>query len=103
MPRLIWTATRGVMEILGLEKHQSETQYLEGKFRVNFEWQQSGNVLLLCCRSVAAFFDPNPLSGNKQATCCRFAIPYIQWRHRLRCQANPTNRARFRTRTRLLY
>ncbi len=93
MPRLIWIATRGVMEILGLVPSQSETQYLEEKFRVIFKRQQSGNVLLLCCRSVAAFFVPNPLSGNKQATCCRFAIPYVQWRPRLQCQANPTNRA----------
>ncbi len=34
MPKLIWIATRGVMEILGLVPFQSETQYLEQKFRV---------------------------------------------------------------------
>lgn len=35
------------MEILGLVPFQSETQYLEQKFRVIAEWQQSGNARLL--------------------------------------------------------
>jgi hypothetical protein len=71
MPRLIWIATRGVMEILGLVPCQSETQYLEEEFRVPVERQQSGNMLLLRCRSVAAFPGQNPVSGNRLATCCR--------------------------------
>ena len=45
MPRLIWLATRALMEILGLDPYQSETQYLEGKIRVSAKRHQSGNTV----------------------------------------------------------
>jgi len=57
MPMLIWRATRGVMEILGLVPFQSETQYLEQIFRVIAEWQQGGNMLPLRCHSAATNLD----------------------------------------------
>jgi hypothetical protein len=41
--RLFRIATRGVMEILGLDPYQSETQYLEGFFRDLAERKYGGN------------------------------------------------------------
>jgi hypothetical protein len=41
MHRLIWIATRGVMEILGLDPYQSETQYLQPIFQIGW----SGNKM----------------------------------------------------------
>ena len=90
---LIVLGREALMEILGLVPCQSQTQYLEERFRVTAEWQQRGNEVATCCCSVAAFIDPDPLRGNKPATCCHFKKPYVQWRRRLRCQVNPTNRA----------
>ena len=48
-----------MMEILGLDPYQSQTQYLEGKFRVTEKWKQSGYavaaLLLLCIRFVSTW------------------------------------------------
>ena len=43
MHRLIRIATRGVMEILGLDPYQSQTQYLQAKLGAIAERRQSGD------------------------------------------------------------
>ena len=57
------------MEILGLDPYQSETQYLEEKFRVLGEWQQSGNKFPLNFHFVASTFPLDRCSGNKEEIC----------------------------------
>ena len=72
MPRLIWLATRALMEILGLDPYQSETQYLEGKFRVSAKRQQCGNMFPLRCHFVVAFSRRGHQSGNTVETYFHF-------------------------------
>lgn len=99
--RLIRIATRGVMEILGLDPYQSETQYLEGKIRVIAKRKQSGNavaaLLLLCCLFVSASWRSEKISGNKVETllllCCRFQNTYLQQGQQLQCPENRINQA----------
>jgi len=47
MHSLIWIATRGVMEILGLDPYQSETQYLERFLRAIAKRKYGGNLFPL--------------------------------------------------------
>ena len=44
MSRLFWIAKRGVMEILGLDPYQSETQYLEEFLRESRSGNKSGKI-----------------------------------------------------------
>jgi hypothetical protein len=78
-----------MMEILGLDPYQSQTQYLEGKFRVTEEWKQSGYAVaalwLLCIRFVSTSGHFAGTSGNKADTlltlCCQYLIAYHQRGH----------------------
>jgi hypothetical protein len=78
-----------MMEILGLDPYQSQTQYLEGKFRVTEKWKQSGYavaaLLLLCIRFVSTSGHFAGTSGNKADTllplCCQYLIAYHQRGH----------------------
>ena len=81
--RLIRIATRAVMEILGLDPYQSQTQYLEGNFRGIAKWKQSGNavaaLLLLCCTFVSA--SPNSSKNKRKQNWQHVAVchnPYLQ-------------------------
>ena len=66
--RLIRIATRGVMEILGLDPYQSETQCLEGFFRDVAEWRQSGCMSPPCLLSVSTVYGKSERSGYKVET-----------------------------------
>jgi hypothetical protein len=55
MHRLIWIATRGVMEILGLDPYQSETQY-QTKFGVPARRKYSGNPFPLYFLFISTLF-----------------------------------------------
>jgi hypothetical protein len=78
-----------MMEILGLDPYQSQTQYLEGKFRVTEEWKQSGYAvaasLLLCIRFVSTSDHFAETSGYKAETLlplrCQHLITYHQQGH----------------------
>jgi len=48
MPASCRIATRALVEILGLDPYQSETQYLEEKFRVPTKRKQSEKLFPLC-------------------------------------------------------
>ena len=75
--RLSLIGTEALMEILGLDPYQSETQYLDGKLRAIGERQQRVNLLLACDGSVAAFSHQSRSRGNKGATCCRFKTVHV--------------------------
>jgi hypothetical protein len=64
MHRLILIATRALMEILGLDPYQSETQYLEGKFRALAKRKYSGNLFPLCFLFISTCDHGCPISGN---------------------------------------
>ena len=80
--RHIYICTEALMDILGLDPYQSQTQYLEENFRGIAKWKQSGNAvaapLLLCCTFVSSSPNSSKNSGNKTATCCRLYNPYLQ-------------------------
>jgi hypothetical protein len=75
-----------MMEILGLDPYQSQTQYLQEKIGVRTEWKQSGNAVAalwpLSCLFVASLDRFAKTSGNKEATllllCCQYQITYLQ-------------------------
>jgi len=69
---LIRIATRGVMEILGLDPYQSETQYLDEEFRGIEEWKQSGNMLPLRFHFRLCLPRKRQQSGNMFPLCCLF-------------------------------
>jgi hypothetical protein len=66
--RLIRITTRGVMEILGLDPYQSETQYLEGFLREVAQWRQSGCLSPPCLLSVSTIDRRSERSGYKVET-----------------------------------
>jgi hypothetical protein len=82
--RLIELGIRGVMEILGLDWSlpiQSQTQYLEGIFRVSW----SGDKVDTCCRLVSTLYPLSPISplkwiqtGDEEETCLLFKTTYRQ-------------------------
>jgi hypothetical protein len=84
MHRLIWIATRGLMEILGLDPYQSETQYLQTKFGVPANRKYSGNLFPLCFLFISTFCHPSTKSGNLAEiffhSCFHFRIVHHQWR-----------------------
>ena len=61
-------ATRGVMEILGLDPYQSETQYLEENLRAIGEWRQSGDSLHYGSNQAGMWIQ----GGDKADTCIHF-------------------------------
>jgi hypothetical protein len=71
-----------MMEILGLDPYQSQTQYLEGFFRRIGKRKQSGNVvatlLPLCFHFFTVSGKKRTQSRHKAETCCRFRIHYLQ-------------------------
>ena len=75
------------MEIPGLVPCQSETQYLEGKFRVSAsgnkeepKWKYVSALLLLRFHFVAAFRPPGYRSGNIVEIYFHFTQRQVQWR-----------------------
>jgi hypothetical protein len=95
MPTLIRIATRGVMEILGLDPYQSETQYLEGKFRALAKRIYSGNPFPLCFLFISTPGHVCLKSGNIAEIffhfCFHFRIAHHQWRQQLQCLENHIN------------
>jgi hypothetical protein len=88
-----------MMEILGLDPYQSQTQYLQAKIGVRTKWKQSGNAVaalwLLSCLFVASLDRFAKTSGNKEATllllCCQYQTTYLQRGHKLPCPENHIN------------
>ncbi len=70
--RLIKIGRDVLMEVLGLDPYQSQTQYLEGFFRGIEGWKQSGNGVAAlfppCCHIVSTFPSFRKKSGNKEET-----------------------------------
>ena len=94
--RSLWIGTRGVMEILGLDPYQSQTQYLEGFLRDFPERIQSGYLSPLCIFSVSTQWEKSAKewihSGDKADTCSTFILPIINKPLRIRCQASHFSR-----------
>jgi hypothetical protein len=53
-----------LMEILGLDPYQSETQYLQTKFGVPANRKYSGNPFPLCFLFISTFCHASTKSGN---------------------------------------
>ena len=96
MHRLILIATSALMEILGLDPYQSETQYLEGKFRALAKRKYSGNPFPLYFLFISTSRHFCPKSGNIAEIFFHFyfhfRIAHHQWRQQLQCPENHFNR-----------
>jgi hypothetical protein len=94
--RLIRIATRGVMEILGLDPYQSETQYLEWIFRDFPKRRQSGYLFPLCLFSVSTQPEKSEKSGYEVETerihVSTFILPIFNKLLRIQCPASHFSR-----------
>jgi len=90
--RFIWIATNALMEILGLDPYQSQTQYLEGSFRDFPERIQSGYLSPLCILSVSTQPEKSGKSGytveTRRIHVSTFILTIINQPLRIRCQAS---------------
>ncbi len=71
LPALIMAATRGVMEILGLDPYQSQTQYLGLFHRDSRKRKYSGNLFLPYFLFISTLF---PLQKHTKSTEAIFAM-----------------------------
>ena len=90
--RYIYICTEALMEILGLDPYQSQTQYLEGFFRDFPERRRSGYLSPLCLFSVSTQWEKSGKSGYTMETrrihVSTFKLSIINKPLRIRCQAS---------------
>ncbi len=94
--RYIYICTEALMEILGLDPYQSQTQYLEGIFRDFPERRRSGYLSPLCLFSVSTPWEKSGKSGytveTRRIHVSTFILPIINKPWRIRCQASHFSR-----------